>query len=262
MSLARERRIWEARAAAFDRQGLRRELRFVAEDPLWGWVMGLVAERGAAWVLDAGCGWGATTALLAPRVRRAVGVDISFASLAAGRALAGEEACSPGFAAGSLEALPFASGSFDAVVGRFVLHHAESLEATAAEIWRVLRPGGWGAFVETWGRNPLLRMGRDLTALAGVGLGTPDERPLGAEEIEVLGRWFGVELHYPRFVAFELLSRFLRRGAPLARRSTWFRDRLSRLWAQAIAADRAIERRLPAARSWGWYVGLVLARRE
>ena len=40
------------------------------------------------------------------------------------------------------EALPFASGSFDLVVARQVLHHARSLPGLCAEIARLLRPGG------------------------------------------------------------------------------------------------------------------------
>jgi SAM-dependent methyltransferase len=40
------------------------------------------------------------------------------------------------------ESLPFADGSFDAVFGRQVLHHARDLETMIAQIARVLRPGG------------------------------------------------------------------------------------------------------------------------
>ncbi len=40
------------------------------------------------------------------------------------------------------ESLPFADGSFDAVFGRQVLHHARDLETMIAQLARVLRPGG------------------------------------------------------------------------------------------------------------------------
>lgn len=44
--------------------------------------------------------------------------------------------------AGIGEHLPFAAGSLDIVYSRQVLHHVSSLDAVAAEVRRVLRPGG------------------------------------------------------------------------------------------------------------------------
>ncbi len=46
------------------------------------------------------------------------------------------------------EALPFADESIDAAVATFVLCSVRDLERSAAELWRVLRPGGSFRFVE------------------------------------------------------------------------------------------------------------------
>jgi SAM-dependent methyltransferase len=91
---------------------------------------------GAA-LLDVGCGTGAPLARViagfAPRL--AVGVDRSAAHLARARAIA------PVVHADGAR-LPYATGTFDAVVMRFVLRHAPSPRALIDEAARVLRPGG------------------------------------------------------------------------------------------------------------------------
>jgi ubiquinone/menaquinone biosynthesis C-methylase UbiE len=136
--------------------------------------------------------------------------------------------------------------SFDLVVGKWVLHHLD-LAAAAAEVRRVLRPGGRAVFFENQDRNPLLRFAR--RRLWGAGrlrwVGTPDEQPLAAADFETLRRTFdSIELAYPSFYFFEALSRALdhRFHGPLA------------------GLDALIWRRLPAARRWSWHVLVVLGR--
>ncbi|MCH8899774.1 MAG: methyltransferase domain-containing protein, partial [Acidobacteria bacterium] len=46
------------------------------------------------------------------------------------------------------EGLPFKDGAFDAVLSAYVFRNLESVEATLAEIHRVLRPGGVLSFFE------------------------------------------------------------------------------------------------------------------
>jgi SAM-dependent methyltransferase len=111
------------------------------EDRHW-WYRGLHAlalERlgDARTVLDAGCGTGGMLELL--RDREAVGVDFSRTALghARGRGLRG-------LMAGSACALPFSSGSFDAVLSLDVIYHRGVPDdgIALAECARVLRPGG------------------------------------------------------------------------------------------------------------------------
>ena len=64
---------------------------------------------------------------------------------------------------GRAEALPFADASFDAITMGFALRNVADLEATFAELHRVVRPGGRLALLE-FGRpsNPFLRLGHWL----------------------------------------------------------------------------------------------------
>lgn len=99
------------------------------------------AGAGRAWrVLDAGCGTGGFLARLAARAPAvtAVGVDRDFAACAHARAKSG---CA--LARGSVDALPFADGSFDAILSADVLcHGGVGDRAALAEFHRCLRPGG------------------------------------------------------------------------------------------------------------------------
>jgi O-antigen biosynthesis protein len=90
-------------------------------------------------VLDAGCGAGWGTAVLAERAREAVGVDLSPAALAEAREAHGERAR---FEEGDLRRLPCDDGEFDHVVCFEALAQAGETERVLDELRRVLRPGG------------------------------------------------------------------------------------------------------------------------
>jgi 2-polyprenyl-6-hydroxyphenyl methylase / 3-demethylubiquinone-9 3-methyltransferase len=117
-------------------------------------------------VLDAGCGGGLVARELAAAGAGVVGVDRSLGSLGVAR-----RATDGGFrpAQGRLERLPFAGGTFDAVVAADVLEHVPDLPAAVAELARVLHPGGslvfdtinrtpWSWFVAVFGLERVLRM--------------------------------------------------------------------------------------------------------
>ena len=96
----------------------------------------------ASWVVgDLGCGSGHLTALLAPFVRRVIGVDGSASMLERARQrLDGV----PGIELrlGDLEALPIADAELDAAIVSLVLHHAPDPRLVLAEAYRALRAGG------------------------------------------------------------------------------------------------------------------------
>lgn len=100
------------------------------------WAAGLVD---AMEVLDAGCGVGWGTALIARRARAATGIDISPEAVAEANRRHGAVA---DFALGDLYRLPFARGRFDAVVSFETIEHVEEPERAILEMKRVLRPGG------------------------------------------------------------------------------------------------------------------------
>lgn len=89
-------------------------------------------------VLEVGCGLGLYLTRLAQRASRAVGVEYE-----PGRAAKAAEASPPAsVVVAANEDLPFASGSFDVVLSNEVIEHVDDDAASAAELVRVLRPGG------------------------------------------------------------------------------------------------------------------------
>jgi ubiquinone/menaquinone biosynthesis C-methylase UbiE len=88
--------------------------------------------------LDAACGTGRITRLLAVLGHRVTGIDVSEAMLEqARRALPGAE-----FRRAPLHSLPFDSGAFELVTCALSLTHVTPLAPVIAELARVLRPGG------------------------------------------------------------------------------------------------------------------------
>lgn len=103
----------------------------------------LVRERlpVGACILDAGCGHGNYVIdELKDRIGNTVGIDADPSCTA-------KNVCLDEIVYGRLEQLPFADLSFDAVISLWVLEHLEEPDKTFAEIHRVLKPGGFFAFV-------------------------------------------------------------------------------------------------------------------
>ncbi len=114
-------------------------------------------------VLDVASGPGYCAAAAAARGAEAVGVDVAGEMVTLARRL------HPGieFVQGSAERLPFDDSSFDAVVGNFLILHLGRPELGAAELVRVLEPGGRLA-LSTWDLP-------ERTRLLGVFLEAADE---------------------------------------------------------------------------------------
>ncbi|MBU0492658.1 MAG: methyltransferase domain-containing protein [Chloroflexi bacterium] len=102
------------------------------------WTGRLAGQR----VLDLGCGHGDTALRLAAASCAVMGLDISMQFVRRSRERVGP-AARAGWLQGDAEQLPFADGSFDAVVSLGTLHHLPRPEQAIAEVARVLRPGGW-----------------------------------------------------------------------------------------------------------------------
>jgi ubiquinone/menaquinone biosynthesis C-methylase UbiE len=93
--------------------------------------------------LDAACGPGIITAVLAPRVREVVAFDLTPEMLTLARQRCTKAGLSNvTFRQGSATAMPFADSSFDAVVTRLSLHHFQHPRQPLAEMARVLKRGG------------------------------------------------------------------------------------------------------------------------
>ncbi|MBV9735269.1 MAG: class I SAM-dependent methyltransferase [Acidisphaera sp.] len=93
-------------------------------------------------VLDVATGTGWTSRLLARSGAAVTGVDIASDLLAAASARAKARGLEISYELGDAEKLPYADGSFDAVVSTFGVMFASRPEAAAGELARVCRKGG------------------------------------------------------------------------------------------------------------------------
>ena len=94
-------------------------------------------------LLDIGTGTGRILELVASRVRRAIGIDLSRDMLIAARAsLHGAGIANCQVRQADMYRLPWSAPTFDAVTIHRVLHYAENPARVIAEAARVLRPGG------------------------------------------------------------------------------------------------------------------------
>ena len=202
-------------------------------DPNTEAMLRAVEPVSGARILDFACGGGVTSAWLAARGAQVVGVDLSPESLARARevhaALGLRERATFVLTLEDADRL----GPFDAVVGRYALHHTNVAEI-APLLARQVRAGGTGAFVETFATNPVLRVARrNLTGRLGIPkLGTEDEQPLGRRDLEALKTAFGqldvrcAQMHLLRLLDRQVLRyRFRRLSAAMG----WVDDRIGRV---------------------------------
>ena len=139
-------------------------------------------------VLDMACGIGTTALLLAAeRDVEVVGVDLGAAQIAKARARASQAGpgCRTSFEVGDAERLPFDDGQFDAVICECALCTFPDKATAAAEIARVLRPGGRLGITDVW-LHPA-RLDPELRGLAGRVACVADARPI-ADTVALLGR--------------------------------------------------------------------------
>ncbi len=134
--------FFEANAAEWERL---RQLH-VADERVEAAIVGIVAERAPASVLDLGTGTGRMLQLLGPKVSKGVGIDSSPKMLAIARAnleLAGLRHCTVRH--GDIADLGYGNyggASFDLVIIHQVLHLVDDPQRVIVEAARVLSPGG------------------------------------------------------------------------------------------------------------------------
>jgi SAM-dependent methyltransferase len=126
-------------------------------------------------VLDVGSGPGYVAAACAARDASPIGVDVAPQMVTLARSLHPHIE----FVEGSAEQLPFEDASFDAVVANFAILHVGRPERAAAEMRRVLKPGGSVA-LSTWDAPGNARLpGIFFDAVQEVGAVAPSDVPTG-----------------------------------------------------------------------------------
>ncbi len=127
-------------AARFDALQLRFKSVVASDDTRLQAILALLGPLQGLRVLDLGCGKGRFAARLAEAGAEVVGIDLSAKMLKLAEGL-DRVRC-------SARRLPFASGSFDAVIAVEVLEHLETIDDALKEVRRVLRVGGCVAIVD------------------------------------------------------------------------------------------------------------------
>lgn len=105
-------------------------------------IQNQVPQGGSLRILDAGCGPGFFSILLAKAGHRVTGVDGSAGMLAHARKNAEAQGVSPEFLEMDCQRLSFADNTFDLVLSRNVTHIFSDHRQVYAEWQRVLKPGG------------------------------------------------------------------------------------------------------------------------
>jgi 2-polyprenyl-3-methyl-5-hydroxy-6-metoxy-1,4-benzoquinol methylase len=177
----------------------------------------LLGDLSGQRVLDVGCGDGTNAVLLALRGARVTGVDVSSRSIELAREQARannvevELICSP------LEAAALPQGAFDVIWGDGILHHViEELERVLELCLRWARPEARLIFSEPVNLVPPLRQLRKLLPIHTDA--SPGERPLEAEEIEIVRRYIP-DLRMRHFSFLGRTTRFLLPGGSYERAS-------------------------------------------
>jgi SAM-dependent methyltransferase len=204
----------------------------------------LATARKGDTALELGCGLDGTALALARRGVNVMAIDISEVAIAAFH----ERASDAGLAdmvsgcVMNAEDLQFDDQCFDLVFGTGILHHLDSA-AIFAELSRVLRRGGRGAFLEPLGNNPAVNLYRRLTPR----MRTPDEHPLIDVDFEIAERCFeDVDVSY--FHTLSLLAVPFRR---------W--SRFPQVLEALERGDEALYKRIPPAKALAWVCVVELA---
>jgi SAM-dependent methyltransferase len=150
----------------------------------------LLGDARGLHVLDLGCGDGEFTTLVVSHGARVTALDISSDLLAMARDRTDADGSGRSVAplCASIHAIPLEDASVDVVFGMAVLHHVD-LARAAAEVHRVLRPGGRAIFKEPIRSSTLVAGLRRLIPYRQPDV-SPFERPLRHDEIRAFASRF------------------------------------------------------------------------
>jgi len=158
----------------------------VALEPAAEAVIGAAAPAAGERLLDVACGTGNASALAAAGGARVTGVDLAERLLDVARDRVPEAT----FVTGDAAALPFDDDAFDVAVSVFGVIFAQPGAAAAAELLRVVRPGGRVALTAWRPEGPIFEAGKLMRA-AGGAPSAPQHAPVAWHDPAELERIFG-----------------------------------------------------------------------
>jgi 2-polyprenyl-3-methyl-5-hydroxy-6-metoxy-1,4-benzoquinol methylase len=156
-------------------------------------------------VLEVGCGLGRYTLLLAERGVAVEGLDLSPSLLDQLRQMPGAGDI-PTHPHDLVDCPPEMDGTFDAVIGFFVLHHVHDLAACIRKATSLVRPGGRVAFLEPNPWNPLYYV--QIFATPEMSW-QPEKGMLSMRPNKIVPILNGAGLHDIRFERFGLFPPFV-----------------------------------------------------
>lgn len=207
----------------------------------------LLGELAGRRILNVGCGEGLDAVILGALGARVIGLDISDAAVALTKARATANGVRDRVNAMVADAavLPVATESIDGILAAAVMHHVD-IPRAAAELGRVLRPGGVVVFIEPLADPYIFGLVKRMLPLARQPDISEDERPLTQVDVRLISSTIGsVEASRPFCLTTRLVRRLgVRRRAAAYRFDRWALSRCR--WLAALASPTVWSVRKPA----------------
>lgn len=184
------------------------------------WAMERLAPREGETAVDIGSGAGAVARALAQRVGatgRAVGVEPHAGLRGVAEERSAGSALVPTFVDGDAYALPFDDASFDVVHCERVWQHLANPARAAAEIARVLRPGGRAAVLDSdWGTMLVEPGDPDLLSKINQAFWDMSPNPFSGRRLRALLRGAGLEVSDDVGSSAAVMTDAMTRGGAMA----------------------------------------------
>jgi ubiquinone/menaquinone biosynthesis C-methylase UbiE len=200
-------------------------------------------------LLEIGCGIGEATVKFAQAGAIVTAIDISGEMIEVTKERARKHGLQDRVEALKMggEDMAFPDDAFDIVYGHSILHHL-NLDISGPTIARILKQGGFAAFLEPLDYNPILALFRRLTPHRR----TPTEQPLRWEQFDAMGGSFSTWTHREFYLLS--LAAFVWYYGFKSPRLFWFTQSV------LSVVDRGVFSLLPFTRRFAWVTVVRFAK--